>query len=777
MSLLPKLFRLVEKALLRQKRLVMNGPDKKMEEAITNMHVESAKKSLAEQFQELSKAESIDRTAVQAKFQERIQAIRALWQQFIDQQFDQNKKDSLVSGRDAVIVRLQALEAKVNTELDRIFDSATPNLIRVQHTEKYQQFLQALHGEGLLKEAPPAPAPAPTRTPATGPAAPAPAPTPAPSPAPAAPAPAPTLRPRRRTRRPATRAAERAPEATGSSDITDVMDLLRKDRPASRMDAGPIDRVERERERQRLSQSFYTLADQWSGAPAAFTKGFVDRALYQPNQRTLDFMKTSLDHPDQFKDLVRSMYEVFQSMGYPRVAPTSSTYPRQLQNFFENIEGNQFSQETIRSAMRGLLDSMKWQKEVEALTSAPDNDGTWRLLDELESSLNSRKLPTRQQLLQIQNLVGYVERNFLNGKRLTWNDVRSFRGSSRIGTKDIVTLQGHSMEVKNELKTGLNAQSPRFTQSVTTVNGIKHDFDLPDLLSTLQHIFKEYSSSTENNANVDLSILAFLVQERRSEVMGHLNRKRHSDLLKELNVSAENQRRFENFPQALSELLNIRTPSLKKTPEQWQADIEAFRVQRDISDDAYKLLWLTRLYSRTREVNGGVMTITEYANALMNSQDFQVLTAPRENSSKIISRLPVGERGGHLFEYDKYKEKIPSLARIFTFIDSLMNITLNPPAANASSMIRYLEEADREFSTSPNVDTGVGTTPPAARPVFDMGLVENYRALKETNGFFRELIELAKHNTTLSFSELAHSIFTPERTTNHRHIRNLPKVS
>lgn len=797
--------------MLKQKRFLANTPEeaRKMDQAMEELYVGGAVNTLAEQFNQLSQAETISRREVQAKFEQRIQAIRTLWQEFIDSHSDQARKDSLASGRDRIINRLQTLQSEVNAQLDRLLDPTTQNIIRSRHTEKYQEFLQFLRNKNLLSTPSPAPAPAPS-----------PAPTPARTTPPSRPSipPASVKRfgPRPAPPRRTDASPDRTPEAPASTEVTDVMDLLRKDRPASRPDQ--VRTLAREREQQRLATGFSRLATSWNGEiPAAFTNGFVERALDQPNQRTLEFLNKSLEHPDQFKNLVRSMYEVFRSMRYPNVSPTSWGFRDQLRHFYEQIDDDRFTQESIQNAMRDLRQAMEWSREMEQVTETPNLQKARELYFKIEQDINARRLPSKADLRQMQKLVSYVETNFLSGERLTWNAVETAQRTrtpaeaeaidSRVGTYRVknntkYTLQGRTIEVKNFYT---DASRPENVQTISKVGGRTYPFDLSHFLATVRLLKSTYPTSFQHQERIFFSQLSFDIRneqgQERPEALRRLHVQRHQSFLRSLGLEGDRNYQYENFPNSLGVMLNVSDPTKAEDLSHWLTLIDNVALTRNVEQKDYKFLWMVRMYARTRAItHSGKLNLQQFAEKLLTSSENRSdISAPDKNIIDFVNNTgkTPAEKARINAEYDRYQNAVPAIKDIFDFLTSLPSNndrwTGNPNTTPALTMFTLLEEAAQQSLTSPHVLNGdsdiafprgrdnvldqskirieVGNESlDVPRLFFNADSINRYIQLKETNPFFQEVLRfiqgLPRDNQVL-FSQVLNSLLTPYRTTNH----------
>lgn len=530
--------------------------------------------------------------------------------------------------------------------------------------------------------------------------------------------------------------------------------------------AGP----ERVPETRNIGLEFHDLSRSWAPDIAPYFSEAFYQAVYgrlgEAGSRS--FITENLNNPQRFRERVAVLQRAF--LDYARGLRRQRITPRDYQNFFNlvrfEISGETSTQDPElqrRLTQAGAAESQaSWDRETEQNPNIPPSQELKNFLDRFERILETRQVPSREDLLQAQRIVRYVERDLLNGNRLSWRDIT--QSETAAGE---VSLKGITFTTRRVF----NPDDPTaFSKSVLVIRGNVVDFDLPRFLQTLSILKRTYAGSfPDENAPITLADVATEMERNPDRFRERMSRERYRELMQTFGFSEANRSYYEDFPRALSRLLDQQNPTEQKTGSQWLQQIRQIRLNPDMDEDAYRFVWMVRFYARMRQVNGSdQMNIGQLANQLLNSTNYHepyVTPAPLLvtiledaaesglSDAETILRTTRNERLNR--EYREYLNRIPAVKAIHDFVDFCRTLrsdrTLNVDIDRDPwpSVAQKLNASELTFLTSPEgavVMGGNGATRP--QPYFHREVVQRYHELKMSNAVFRELVRYGEQYAT-----------------------------
>jgi hypothetical protein len=760
--------------ILFSKRFAFLSYEQSAEKAMETQYLQSSLWTLKEQFDQLSNEEGITQEEIQTLFKNREEAVTRLWDQFVQHhQDDPERVARLQTGQRNILSRLQELKTNVSGQITTLFDSTNTEIIRARHQDQYLRFLETLRSQGLTT----------METPETL--------TPTP--------------PRRTERLSRDRVQNQAPEPTNTPPVERIpqtaQDLFRPD--TNRKETARVNP-----ERQAVSEQFILLARQWRPEiNTYFTIAFADKLLSQSDN--IPFLKRALEHPEQLKNVVRALYDLYRQ--------TNRTTSRQsIRRFFQQSEPV-LSGENIQTSMVELIREMRretqrdaaqdaWTESVDQETEMFTGRAADDMMNRIDESLLKGEIPSSADLVQLQKFTQYVEREFLSGNALLWTSVQNshvFPGryavpeqyqlpnlsdpppAGEILSHSKILLQGQFYEVQRILDEGRGPEN--MSRTVTYVNGLQKNFDLPHFISVLNHL-REISPPVDQNGSVNLSQLQDQVQNSAPELSNQLQYGRYLSLLQDFEFN--NAEGYKNFPRMLSSFLDQQNLQEKKSTNVWLEQLSSLQGNERMDADQYKFLWVLRFLARTKSIPEKECTIEEFARELIKSHDYRdVLQAPSLRSSEVANGftdaggVSAAIRGDRLrYEYREssdgrslYQNRVPAIRDVFEFVEKNYELANRRyPAISQrlvslpwSESVKQLEEAERIGFVSKEGDVVIsdrGRTTPAF--LFNRQTVEAYTRLKNENVLFREIVAIGLSNrcANLKLGELVNHLLTPNST-------------
>jgi hypothetical protein len=750
------LLRPVKSWILTTKRLLFR------ESAEVIQYYQGAVESLQEQFQQLSRRPQIAKSQVDELFKAKKDLIAERFNHFASfHKNDPKTKEKVDRYKDEIVGKLQTLESNVMSDLNELFNSKSSEIYLNRHGDRYRQILQAhqlLSGQ------------TPTNPTVSG--------------TPQASSP---QRPKPPETTPPTKPIERAPlpEISGEKLALATLTIagLFQNIPTAKYKP-PFSL-----ERKEVNKTFDSLSKNWGDVDSRFSEEFLTHIGNTPGN--ISFLKKAVQHPQQLKDLVRALYDEYKNN-------FRGSSPSDMRKFFTRLGTIELSAQTIRGAHEKLLEEFRkdeireeWDREMEKHPERPNVAKERAILFGLDSAINARRLPTKEQLIGLQSMIRFIEKSFLNGESLKWASVKSssifkeeaFQKNTNDGLYKmlrprIITIQEKNISVRNEVSK--YEEIDIFCRTICHFEGQDIQIDLPKILDTLQRLSQTYPFVFENEENVNLLQIQ-LEKLNSEELQKKINLERHLSLVRAFGISDENKGYYRDFTESLGNLLNERNPLTMKPPQEWANQINRMQINQNIINqrDRYRFLTLVRMYLNTRTISSKEpMTLSSFAEGILSSNAYMTIT-----SSSVDQNL---------LETLNEEQLFPALTEIYNFIKIIpsdvhfVHIDGDIKTSPWKRIVKIMNRSERDRLTSNHMilensidsiilhDSNSRIVDIQGRadnkPVifFSENILNRYHELKLTNPLFRELVMLGEtESTSATIFEVFDTLFGSIRVANN----------